>query len=433
MKGKSPFQLILVGIFAVGALVGVFVFATHSGKGQQSAIGPVVIWGTLPADGISSVLAAMTRANADLKNVTYVQKDPLTLASDLATAIATGAGPDLILASQEGLQPLEKFITPVPATSLPASTIASTFVDGSNIFNSSNGYYGIPFLVDPLVLYYNRSILSTAGIAKPPATWEALTGLVPSVTELTPTRQIMRSLIALGSYDNVHDARAILSSLFMQTQVPISTYTNGGLLVANLGVVAAQGTPAGQAVVGFYTQFADPSKVSYTWNATLPDSQRAFLSGDLGLYIGYASEASYLSQANPNLNFSAAPLPQPATAQLKNAYGLIYALMVPRGAKNPAGAFQVAVLLVAPATQTLASSATGLAPANLNSLATIPTDPVAATTYSEALYTSGWLSPLPTATDAVFSGMISDVITGRTTLQNALVSAERSLSAALQQ
>ncbi|MEK7126100.1 MAG: extracellular solute-binding protein, partial [Patescibacteria group bacterium] len=231
----------------------------------------------------------------------------------------------------------------------------------------------------------------------------------------------------LGTYNNVHNARGILSSLFLQTGVPLSSYSANGVLSANLGATS------GQAVLGFYTQFADPSKVSYTWNASLPDSQQKFLVGDLAFYLGYVSETRYLRSANPNLDFSVAVLPQPATASVKRAYGLIYALMIPRGAKNPAGAYQTAVLLASQEQQSVAGVYTGLAPANLNVLANTPADPVAVVAYAEALYTRGWLSPSVADTDNVFSGMINNVTSGRSTIESALASAERSLSSLLQQ
>lgn len=429
----SLFQGILIGIFGIGALIGLFVFATYTSSGGEGDVGSVVIWGTLPKEGIQSTLTLATQTNVGLKNVSYVQKDPVTISSELASAIATGGAPDLVLASQEELHALVKFIMPIPFETLSPSTFTNTFAEGAGVFTAQGGYYGIPFLVDPLVLFYNRSVLSSSGIAKPPATWESLTGLVPSIAVLTPTRQIKRGLIALGTYNNVHNARGILSSLFLQTGTPISSYSANGVLSANLGSTADRGVPAGQAVLGFYTQFADPAKVSYTWNASLPGSQQMFLVGDLALYLGYVSEARYLRSASPNLNFNVAPLPQPATANVKSAYGLIYAFMMPRGARNPAGAYQVAALLINPAEQSIAAGATGLAPANLNVLATAPVDPVSAIAYSEALYTRGWLSPTPEDTDAVFSGMINNVISGRFTIEAALGYAERSLSALLQQ
>lgn len=424
----------MLGVFILCALIGLFVFATYTGKNSGSnTVGTVVIWGTLPSSEMNAILATTTQTETAFKSVSYVQKDPATLTNDLAAAIATGGAPDLILDSQENLFSLAKFITPIPSSTLPASTFTSTFVQEGNIFGASGGYYGIPFLVDPLVLFSNQAILSSDGIAKPPASWEALTGLVSNVAILTPARQISRGLIALGTYDNVHDARGILSSLFLQTNVPISSYSSGGSLSANLGMSSSGGTPPGQAVVGFYTQFADSSKVSYTWNASLPDSQQSFLTGDLALYLGYASEAKFFTSANPNLDFAVSPLPQPATATTKNVYGLLYAFMIPRGAKNPSGAYQVAALFSNSAEQSVAASLTGLAPATLNQLATKPADPTAAVAYAEALYAKGWLSPAGADTDSVFSSMINSVISGKYSLATALSSAQGSLSSLLQQ
>ena len=432
----TVFKVVLLGVLAFAAFIGIFVFATHTGSNKSTnggSVGTVVIWGVLPKVAVQNALAAVGQTNTELKDVSYVEKNPDTLSADLASAIATGQAPDLILASQEELQSLAKLLTPIPYATLSASTFNANFIEAGQLFTApaGAGYYGVPFLVDPLVLFSNRSILSSDGIAKPPATWEALTGLVPTVAILTPSKQVTRGLIALGTYSNVHNARAILSSLFLQTGVPISSTANG-LLSANLSGTATNGVLPGNAVLNFYTQFADPSKVSYSWNGSLPDSQQAFQNGDLALYIGYASEARFFTAANPNLDFAVSALPQPATATFKSVYGLVYAFMIPRGAKNPAGAYQAAALLTGPAIQTTVATALSLVPATLTPLATAPTDPVAAIAYAEALYTKGWLSPLPASTDTVLSGMISNVISGRLTPDTALIAAQNALTALLQ-
>lgn len=429
----SLFKGIILGVFGISALAGLFVFSTYTGNNSgENTIGPVVIWGTLPEDVINAALTALVQTNNDLKNISYVQKNPFTIASDLATAIATGSAPDLVLASQEELYALAKFIMPIPYGTLPASTFKNTFISGAEIFTAPNGYYGIPFLVDPIVLFSNRNTLASNGIAKPPTSWEALIGLASNIAVLTPNRQITRGLIALGTYNNVHNARGILSSLFLQTGVPLSSYSPTGVLVANFGDDETGSVPPGQAVLGFYTQFADPSKVSYTWNSSLPDSRQMFLVGDLAFYLGYVSEARYLRAANPNLDFNVTALPQPATANAKKAYGLIYTFMIPNGAKNSSGAYQIAALLTNPDEQSAFASYTGLAPVNLNVLATQPNDPTAAVAYAEALYTKGWMSTSPSDTDAVFSSMINSVVSGQLTLEAALASGERALNVLLQ-
>lgn len=432
----SLFKGILLGVFGLFALIGLFVFATYTGQNTgPDSIGKVVIWGTLPSADIQDMLTIATQTETAFKEVTYKEKSPSALVSELAAAIATGGAPDLILASQEQLRALAKFLSPIPSATLPARTFANAFVQEGQLLATParDGYYGVPFLIDPLVMFWNRAILTSSGIAKPPTTWEALTGLVPNVATLTPTRQVTRALVALGTYDNVHNARGILSSLLLQQGVPISSYTANGNLAADLGRTSASGASPGQAVLGFYTQFADPAKVSYTWNGSLPDSQQVFLAGDSALYFGYASEAKFLSSANPNLNFDVAPIPQPATARTKSVHALLYSFMVSRGAANPSGAYRVAVLLSGAAEQAIAANATGLAPASLTVLGAVPGDLVAAVAYSEALYAMGWLSPEPSDTNRVFSSMISNVITGRSAPEAAVGSAESALTALLQQ
>lgn len=433
----TPFQGILFGVFGLMALIGLFVFATYTGKNTSSnTVGKVTIWGTLPSSGIQGMLTTAAQTDTTLKEVTYVQKNQATLATDLAAAIATGAAPDLVLVSQEELHPIAKFITPIPLSTLPTSTFTNTFIQEGELLAipDGSGYYGIPFLVDPLVLFFNRSILSSSGVAQPPSTWEALTGLVPAIAQLSANRQVKRGLIALGTYDNVHDARGILSTLFLQQGVPMSAYSQSGALVADLGSASASnGQPAGAAVVSFYAQFADPSKVSYTWNSSFSDSEQSFLAGDLALYLGYVSEARFLSAGNPNLNFAVTAVPQPATAPTRSVQGLLYSFLIPHGAANTSGAYQVAVTLAGAAHQAAAASATGLAPVSLSVLSNPPADPTAAVAYAEALYAKGWLSPEPASTDRVFSGMIGDVISGRSTPVTALGNAENTLSSLLQQ
>ena len=434
MKGISLFQGILLGTFGIAAVVGLIVFSTHTSQTSTSSIGTVTIWGTLPKEGMQGLLITAAQTDASFKEVSYTEKDATTLPQDLAAAIAIGKGPDLLITSQEELRTLAKFLLPIPFANLPQSTFNAAFVGEGKLLATEDGtgYYGMPFLVDPLVLYSNRAILATNGIAKPPATWEALTGLAPKIVATTPTRQITRALIALGTYNNVKNARGVLSTLFLQTGVPLSTYGSGGF-AANLGNSSADSSAPGQSVLGFYTQFADPSKLSYTWNASLDNSQRAFIAGDLALYLGYASEAAYLTEANPNLDYDASPMPQPETATTKTVYARLYSLMIPRGAQNSAGAFQVAALLTNAAEQADAASATGLAPASLTALsADAPTNSVGAVAYAEALYAKGWLSPSPATTDAIFSSMIGDVVSGRSPSSVALTGAEQSLTAALQ-
>jgi ABC-type glycerol-3-phosphate transport system substrate-binding protein len=430
----SLFQGIMLGGFAVAAVIGVFVFATYKGNSPSDALGTVEIWGTLPQEAFDTVLGAARQVNTALKSVSYAEKNPNTLESDLLRAIAEGHPPDMILTSQEELLPLVKIIQIIPSATLSERTFKDTFASGSEIFLSpdGSGSYGRPFLIDPIVLFQNRAILASSGIAEAPGTWEGLTGLVPKIVTKTPAGSLNQSLIALGTYSNIHDARGILSGLFLQSGAQLSVVSANGYRRADLGLSQFNGTPSGQAVVRFYTQFSDPVKVSYTWNASLPDSQQRFLTGDLALYLGYASEAGYFAEANPNLDFDVAPFPQLATSGAKTTFGLVYGFVIPNASKNPVGAYAAASVFTDVGVERIAAAATHMAPVVRALLASPPSAGRASVAYSSALYAKGWLSPTPYLTDNVFSTMISNVITGRLTPEAALSSAESALSTLLQ-
>lgn len=431
----SLFQGILLGFFVLSAIIGVFVFAGYQGGESENEVGPVVIWGSLPSAAVNAALTVAQQQDDGLKNVSYLSKNPNTLRTELVGAIAQGIGPDLILMSHEDLHALLKLIDPIPVTMLPERTFKDTFAGGSEIFlaKDGSGAYGLPFLIDPLVLFFNRAILSSSGVALPPATWEAMTGLVSPVTSKTSTGNITgninRGLIALGSYSNVHNARGILSALFLQAGVPITSVSANGVRQADLGVASSKG----QAVLRFYMQFADPAKLSYTWNASLPNSRSFFLSGDLALYLGYASEVQYLRDANPNLDFDASTLPQLAASANKTTYGLVYAFSIPRGSKNPVGAYKAAVALTSPIPEQAVAITLNTAPAIRALLASPPPDPHLAIAYSSALYTKTWLSPLAPDTDAAFSSMIVNVTSNRLSLETALANTESILSSLIRQ
>ena len=72
-----------------------------------------------------------------------------------------------------------------------------------------------------------------------------------------------------------------------------------------------------------------------------------------------------------------------------------------------------------------------MAPARRADLTPAADDPYQAVFYPEALVAKGWLSPAPSDTDAIFSAMISNVITGRKTIGDAVSTAAQALSAAL--
>lgn len=427
----KPFQIILLVVCGLLALSGLFVFATSKGLGgAPQEIGPVTIWGTLPEEGME---AALTELKYDPRydGVSYKEVDESSFGTALASAIAEGRGPDLLILTQEQLLSESAKLSPVPFEVLPERTFIDTYVPMSELFLGNSGTYGIPFVIDPLVLYYAKDALLSAGVAGAPSTWDGVTALAERLSRVSENRQVvLESAIPFGDYANVMNARAILSVLLMQAGTPITSSQNGSTFSA-LASRTANEVLVAESAVSFYAQFANPAKTVYSWNRSMPSSRAAFLAGQLAMYPGFASERPYLTAANPNLSFDMARIPQPAATQTRMTYAKLYASAIPRSSANPTGALDVAFSLGSARPSAAAATAFSMAPA-LRSLVVAPAnDRYAAVYYPEALIADGWLSPAPSVTDGIFAGMITNVTSGRSEVDQAIRDADESLDASL--
>ena len=68
----------------------------------------------------------------------------------------------------------------------------------------------------------------------------------------------------------------------------------------------------------FYTEFADPTRDVYTWNADQPNSFDAFIQGKSAFFFGYAYQQDLLNARAPQLNIGISKLPQIAGRPPKN-------------------------------------------------------------------------------------------------------------------
>lgn len=428
----KPFQTVLLIVFGFLLLLGLVLFSKFGGfGGSKNAIGSVTIWGTLPQSSMDTVLNTLRNSNQNFQGVQYVQKDENTFDNDLAQAISTGSGPQLVLISQEMLLTEQAKLSVIPFSVIPERTYMDSYLPIDQLFLASNGTYGIPFAVDPLVMYYNRTTLTQAGVAIPPSTWEGMTSLAEQLTSAS-AGTVANSTLPFGSYDNVEDARGIVSLLLLQAGDPITNVTSTGVqsVLSSSGADTSAVTPA-QSALSFYTQFADPVKTVYTWNGSIPSARQAFLAGTLAFYPGFASELLQLQTANPNLPLDMMAMPEPQNATQKVTYGNAYAFSIPASSRNAAGAEAVAIALASPSLAATVSQSLSMAPALRAALTPSNSDPYEPIYYPQALIAQGWLSPSPATTDSIFGTMISNITSGRMSVGQALSSANQALNAAL--
>ncbi len=402
----SNFQIVFIGFLIFFAIVGVITFAVVRAP-TGSGLAPVVIWGTVPQGTFNTFLTALNQDKTDELPVSYVEKDEATFDTDLAEAIATGHGPDIFLLGQDKIYRHASKVAPIPFTSLSQRQFQDTFIQEGNMYVTTDGILALPFVIDPLVMYWNRDLLTNASVVAPPQNWSDFIPFTKTLTQKNNASVILQSAAAMGEFRNVSNAKEILAMLLLQSGNQITQKTEFGW-----DSVLDSGGSAGEGL-RFYSQFGNPTNEAYTWNRSLPVSFDSFAGGKLAVYFGFASDLSQLRQKNANLNLDIALMPQPKAAATTMTFGKMFGLAILKTSPNYASALSMISYLTSGDVMKIWSDSSGLPPTRLDLLATPPQDSLGPVLYSSALRSRAWFDPNPTQTKSIFQRMIETVSSGQ--------------------
>jgi len=424
---KGNFQIIILVIFIAFAIFSVFVFsgAIPIGEEENTATGTVVLWGTVKSSIMSSLLEDFNEANPTFV-LKYVQKSADTFDNDLLEALAEGNGPDLFFISDDLAFKYRNKIYPISYQNLTIDSFKTNFVSVSEVFLTTDGILAFPLTIDPMMMYYNRSILDANGIVSPPTYWEELIDLVPVLTKKDEESKLLKSAVAMGQFSNISHAKDILTTLFMQTGSSIVAEEEGGTFVSVLKDNISKYKL--NSVLEFYTNFANPLNNLYSWNRSFPDSGDAFSAEDLAFYFGYASELQSLIKKNPNQDFLITSIPQIKNSNFKLTFGRVMGVAISSSSKNLNTAFTAASLLAKSDFVSALSTSLGIAPSRRDLFKTMPTDAYLPTFYTSALFAKTWPDPSTKDTDDIFKGMIEKVLSNSMDEEGAITDANAKLN-----
>lgn len=329
----------MVVLFAFGGVLGVFVFAGFIKLGDKAVnstpAGTVVLWGVIPNNIMTPVLDSFNN-NQTLK-IKYIYKNPNTFDQELLEAFAVNQAPDLFFVTDENILNHLNKISVTPYTSYPLINFKNNFASASEVFLNSKGVLAFPLLIDPLMMYYNRTLLDSNNIVYPPEYWDQFSDLVKTFTKKDANGFLSKNTFALGQYNNVNNAKDIIASLFMQNGNEITYQNNNTYRSAIKKDVVVEKNLVNS--LAFYLSFADPLNTNYSWNRSFPNSLDAFSKEDLVFYFGFASELKNLLNKNPNHNFAVASLPQIRDSSLKATRGKVTGIAISANSKNKSLAY----------------------------------------------------------------------------------------------
>jgi ABC-type glycerol-3-phosphate transport system substrate-binding protein len=412
-----PFELVLVVVFGVLMFLALILLRGYQPPPDQNVtqIGEVVIWGDVPAETFDSVLRKLREADQGFKSVSYRYITPENFDTTFVNALADQAAPDLLFMAHDRLVTHRTRLQPLSYDTFPLRDFRSTYIDGAEVFALADGLYGVPVAVDPLVLFWNRDIFARSGFIVPPRTWEEVVGnTVPTLTVRDFSRNIRTAGIAMGEYRNIKNAFPIISLLTIQGGSSMVTEAKG---VYQVGLNQVPGQAAAAQpftnAAAFFTNFSNTGNTLYSWNRALRLDRDMFLSEDLAMYFGFASEGRDLASKNPNLSFDIAEVPQGETASVRRTYGKFYAFTIPRAATNKNGAYLVMQRLSSFENAKQLSDGLNFAPASRSLLLNGSNDVYGRIAYTSAPYARGWLNPDITVFGNILMQMLDDINANR--------------------
>lgn len=426
---NSNIQIIVTGVFIFFAVFGVILFSKFGTDKTSIDDVRVTIWGTLPSSPINQVALSLNQQKPGMFNFDYVYKPINDLERDLTDALLSGTGfPDAIIIPQEYLVRNEKKLTLISWNAVSERDLKDSYIEGGEVFFAEGGTYAIPFLADPIVMYWNRDIFNSQAIALPPEKWEEVINLTKKLTDKEENKKINKSAVDLGEFSNIPHSKDLLATLFMQAGSGFIKRQGSNLInefnnSSDPGVHGVVDT-----ALNFFTQFSNPENDTYTWNRSLPNATSMFASGDLAMYFGFGSEVNDLRSKNPNLNFDIAVMPQAKSSNKKAVFGRIYGIAIINQSKYKQAALNTALKLTSGDVQRALTENSGFAPVKRDVLAIPSGGGVSGVLWKSALFTKGWLDIDPEKTTPFFKDMIESVTTGKQDSSNAMATFSNQLT-----
>ena len=247
------------------------------------------------------------KMNPSIK-ITYEKKSEKEYRKKLITWINTGQGPDIFRFHNtwipELLLPDQNSPQLILAT-LPESVMSAT--EYEKIFypihikdlmriddaKAKKNIYGIPLMVDGLVMVVNEDLLKKAGISSIPTNWDEMVAATSQITVKGADNTLITAGFAAGTATNV----AHFSDIY------------GLMLLLNGGELTKLDQPEASGALEAYRRFAEePNNV---WSETMPNSITAFAQGKVAMILIPSWEIHSIKATAPNLKIVVAPIPSP--------------------------------------------------------------------------------------------------------------------------
>lgn len=428
------YRIIIFTVVGLLILAGALAFL-FGRKNSPSQMAQMEFWGMDSPGAWEQIISAYQTAHPGV-GIKYVQKNQSGYEKELLNSLASGRGPDIVFIQNTWLNKHLNKLSPAPSGLIGLQNFKDTFMDvAAQDLMRSNKIYGLPFYVDTLGLYYNRSLYNNAGIINPPRTWEEFNQIVKQISQKDNDGNIIRSGAALGTANNVNYAGDILGILMLQAGTVMASPDGREAAFDRSVLLEDRPYSPAQTALDFYTSFAVSTKPVYSWNARMQNSLKAFTAGETAMYIGYSKDLKAIKDSG--INFGAASLPQIKDTRRDSSYldvnwASYQAGAVTQTSANKNAAWDFLVFAISKNAAGTYLTATYLPPARKDLIEFTASDAALNIFARQSLTAANWPQPDEVEVKKIFERMISTVALGQSTSASAIKEAAIEITNLLQ-
>jgi len=428
-------MVILVSGITILVFLTVILILRNIGGGNVGPRTTVEFWGVFDDRTVYDKIIRDFQNQNPGTTVLYKQFSFEDYEKEVVDALASGIGPDVWLMHNTWLPKHIDKLMPLPANIPDLDQPLMTFGEYQNQFvevavedlTVDNQIYALPLYVDTLALYYNRDLFNRAGITFPPKNWDEFNNVVEQLTSLDVSGNIIQAGAAMGTSGNINRSTDVLMTLMLQSGVKMTDTDNTSAIFSR----SVNNIHVGEIALRYYTDFANPSVRTYTWNNSQHYSIDAFTEGAVAMMFNYSHQADILNQRATRLNYAIAPMPQISESDIKN-YANYWAVTVSKNSQASNVAWKFAAHLASKEGASTYLAETRRPSARRDIIDLQKNDLRLGIFANQALTAKSWYQIDNFAIESIFAEMIDNVNFGRLSVREALQNAEAEVNVLMQ-
>ena len=310
MQGRYKQKTLVCAAVAAVALVAAACGGSSGSTSSQSpktfgvnATGTVHFWARQATDGPAKALVAGFNATHKNLKVVLHLTPPNDDTSQLATAIRAGSVPDVVglndidvpeFSHQNALMNLTKYVNALPyRSSLSPGHLKLATYNGQD--------YGLPYLADLSVLWYNKKLFKEAGLNPndPPASYAQIVSDAKKITALGH---------GIYGFSFAGDCQGCLGFTMLPSLWAAGQHMINGPLT-NQTVNVSKDAPLKTMLEAYHTMWAghmtpvaDQTQNGLTWGADFEAGKVGILPGDYGFATKLTNQAEFADAPLPAVN-----------------------------------------------------------------------------------------------------------------------------------